>query len=86
MDFIEGQTIEEYLEKKGNDPLSLEQVLNWGEQICDVLSYLHNHQPSIIFRDLKPSNVMMSENGHIYLIDFGIARVFKPDSPTIQWH
>ncbi len=78
MDFIEGQTIEEYLEKKGNDALSLEQVLNWGEQICDVLSYLHNHQPPIIFRDLKPSNVMMSENGHIYLIDFGIARVFKP--------
>lgn len=78
MDFIEGQTIEEYLEKNGNGPLPLEQVLNWGEQICDVLSYLHNHQPPIIFRDLKPSNVMMSENGHIYLIDFGIARVFKP--------
>jgi serine/threonine protein kinase/lipoprotein NlpI len=78
MDFIEGQTIEEYLEKEGNGPLPLEQVLNWGEQICDVLSYLHNHQPPIIFRDLKPSNVMMSENGHIYLIDFGIARVFKP--------
>jgi tetratricopeptide (TPR) repeat protein len=78
MDFIEGQTIEEYLEKESNGPLPLEQVLNWGEQICDVLSYLHNHQPPIIFRDLKPSNVMMSENGHIYLIDFGIARVFKP--------
>jgi serine/threonine protein kinase/lipoprotein NlpI len=78
MDFIEGQTIEEYLEKRGTDPLPLEQVLNWGEQLCDVLSYLHNHQPPIIFRDLKPSNVMMSENGHIYLIDFGIARVFKP--------
>lgn len=78
MDFIEGQTIEEYLEQRGNGPQSLEQVLNWGDQICDVLSYLHNHQPPIIFRDLKPSNVMLDENGHIYLIDFGIARVFKP--------
>ncbi|WP_151755909.1 serine/threonine-protein kinase [Dictyobacter vulcani] len=78
MDFIEGQTIEEYLEKRGGSPLPLEQVLGWGEQLCDVLSYLHNHQPPIIFRDLKPSNVMMSDTKHIYLIDFGIARVFKP--------
>ena len=77
MDFIEGQTLEDYLEKANGDPLPLEQVLNWGEQICDVLSYLHNHQPPIVFRDLKPSNVMISGN-HIYLIDFGIARIFKP--------
>ncbi|MBV8822712.1 MAG: tetratricopeptide repeat protein, partial [Ktedonobacteraceae bacterium] len=46
--------------------------------LCDVLSYLHNHQPPIIFRDLKPSNVMIDESGHIFLIDFGIARIFKP--------
>ncbi len=78
MDFIEGQTLEDYLEKAGGDPLSLDQVLDWGKQLCDVLSYLHGHQPPIIFRDLKPSNVMISESGHIYLIDFGIARVFKP--------
>ncbi|GCE26642.1 hypothetical protein KDA_21260 [Dictyobacter alpinus] len=78
MDFIEGQTVEEYLEQRGGGPLPLEQVLTWGEQLCDVLSYLHNHQPPIIFRDLKPSNVMMSDTKHIYLIDFGIARVFKP--------
>jgi len=77
MDFIEGLTIEDYLEQAGGGPLPLEQVLNWGIQLCDVLSYLHNHQPVIIFRDLKPSNVMMS-GSHIYLIDFGIARVFKP--------
>ena len=77
MDFIEGQTIEDYLEQANGGPLPLEQVLNWGEQICDVLSYLHNHQPPIVFRDLKPSNVMIS-GSHIYLIDFGIARIFKP--------
>ncbi len=78
MDFIEGRTLEDYLEKANGRPLPLDQVVEWAEQICDVLSYLHNHQPPIIFRDLKPSNVMISESGHIYLIDFGIARMFKP--------
>lgn len=78
MDFIEGQTLEDYLEQAAGSPLPLEQVLAWGEQLCDVLSYLHTHQPPIIFRDLKPSNVMISESGHIFLIDFGIARIFKP--------
>ncbi len=78
MDFIEGQTLEEYLEQAGGGPLPLEQVIDWGGQLCDVLSYLHNHQPPIIFRDLKPSNVMISSSGHVFLIDFGIARIFKP--------
>jgi serine/threonine protein kinase len=78
MDFIEGRTLEDYLEKANGSPLPLDQVIEWAEQICDVLIYLHNHQPPIIFRDLKPSNVMISESGHIYLIDFGIARIFKP--------
>src|SRR5690242_4731118 len=78
MDFIEGQTLEEYLAKVGGKPLPIDQVMKWAEQLCDVLNYLHSHQPPIIFRDLKPSNVMISENGHIYLIDFGIARIFKP--------
>ncbi len=77
MDFIEGETLEDYLEHKGGGPVSLEQALDWGMQLCDVLSHLHTHQPPIIFRDLKPSNVMISRS-HIYLIDFGIARIFKP--------
>jgi tetratricopeptide (TPR) repeat protein len=78
MDFIDGQTLEEYLAKIGGKPLPVDQVMKWAEQLCDVLSYLHSHQPPIVFRDLKPANVMISENGHIYLIDFGIARIFKP--------
>ncbi len=78
MDFIEGQTLEEYLEQKGGGPLPVDQVITWAEQLCDVLNYLHSRQPPIIFRDLKPANVMISESGHVYLIDFGIARFFKP--------
>ncbi|HXX79154.1 MAG TPA: serine/threonine-protein kinase, partial [Ktedonobacteraceae bacterium] len=78
MDFIEGQTLEEYLEQNGGGPLPVEQVITWAEQLCDVLNYLHSHQPPIIFRDLKPANVMISDSGHVYLIDFGIARFFKP--------
>jgi tetratricopeptide (TPR) repeat protein len=77
MDFIEGETLEDYLQRANGKLVPLEQVLTWGEELCDVLSYLHTHQPPIIFRDLKPSNVMIS-NGHIFLIDFGIARIFKP--------
>lgn len=78
MDYIEGQTIEEHLVQLGGGPLPVDQVIKWAEQLCDVLSYLHTHQPPIIFRDLKPANVMKSESGHLYLIDFGIARIFKP--------
>ena len=78
MDFIEGQTLEDYLDHAGGSSLPMDQVLNWAKQLCDVLDYLHTHQPPIVFRDLKPSNVMVSESGHIFLIDFGIARIFKP--------
>ncbi|HEU0001072.1 MAG TPA: tetratricopeptide repeat protein [Ktedonobacteraceae bacterium] len=78
MDFIDGQTLEEYLTKIGGGPLPLDQVMKWAVQLCDVLSYLHSHQPPIVFRDLKPANVMIDDSGHIYLIDFGIARIFKP--------
>jgi len=78
MDFIDGQTLEEYLAKIGGKPLPVDQVMKWAQQLCDVLNYLHSHQPPIVFRDLKPANVMIDDSGHIYLIDFGIARIFKP--------
>ncbi len=77
MDFIEGETLESYLDKMGGK-LPLDKVLAIGTQLSSVLEYLHSHQPPIIFRDLKPANVMRTATGHIFLIDFGIARLFKP--------
>lgn len=79
MDFIEGETLERHLEQTiGGHFLRLIDVLRVGIQLCIILDYMHTHQPPIIFRDLKPSNVMLLPNGNIRLIDFGIARYFKP--------
>src|SRR5712692_6502491 len=78
MDFIEGETLEEHLDKLKDGKLPVEKVLEIGIQLCNVLEYLHLRQPPIIFRDLKPANVMLTIYGHVYLIDFGIARHFKP--------
>ncbi|HEX6796582.1 MAG TPA: protein kinase [Ktedonobacterales bacterium] len=78
MDFVDGQTLEQRLQAAGGQPLAQADVLGWARQICDVLTYLHSQKPPIIFRDLKPANIMLTRDGHIYLIDFGIARVFAP--------
>lgn len=80
-DFIEGETLEQYLERTRSGRLPLKEVLDIGIQLCRVLDYLHTREPSIIFRDLKPANVMRTSAGHLYLIDFGIARHFKPGQP-----
>ena len=80
MSFIEGETLQDYLSRQKQGKLPLGEVLQIGLQLCTVLSYLHLQHPApIIFRDLKPANIMRTPDGHIYLIDFGIARHFKPD-------
>jgi len=105
MDFIEGETLEEYLEAAGTrqkkyffgllparkslpmpaaqgtqqaSRLPVREVLDIAIQLCKVLNYLHMRQPPVIFRDVKPANIMRNPRGHIYLIDFGIARQFTP--------
>lgn len=77
MSFIEGETLEEYLAKQADGRLRAKEVLAIALQLCSVLDYLHTRNPPIIFRDLKPANVMYTEQKQLYLIDFGIARHFK---------
>jgi serine/threonine-protein kinase len=81
MDYIDGETLQKLLNRTTGF-LSEPHVVAWGSQICDVLTYLHQQTPSIIFRDLKPSNIMLDKSGTIKLIDFGIARFFNPTKNT----
>ena len=77
LDFINGKDLEAII-TQSNGFISEEQVITWGIELCDVLSYLHNHKPEpIIFRDIKPSNVMINQENHIILVDFGIAKAFQ---------
>lgn len=78
MDYIEGKTLDYWLKKEGAQPQ--EKVVEWAKQICDVLGYLHSRKPPIIYRDLKPANVMLKPDGKIEIIDFGTAREFKETS------
>jgi outer membrane protein assembly factor BamB/tRNA A-37 threonylcarbamoyl transferase component Bud32 len=77
IEYIHGKDLEAIISE--NDGfLTEEQVLTWGIELCDVLSFLHNHKPDpIIFRDMKPSNVMIDHNGDVKLVDFGIAKTFQ---------
>jgi len=79
MDFVEGKTLQR-VQEEVNGPLDELRVLNWALQLCDVLNYLHMQPEPVIFRDLKPSNIMITKNEQVKLIDFGIARVFKPSA------
>ena len=75
MDYVQGNSLNKALEEFGAQPQ--EYVIEWAKQLCDVLGYLHSRQPPIIYRDMKPANIMLKPDGNITLIDFGTAREFK---------
>ena len=77
-DYIEGETLSSILDEQGAQPQEL--VIEWGMQICEALEYLHTRKPPIIYRDMKPANVMLKPDGNIKIIDFGIAREYKEQS------
>lgn len=78
MDYIEGEPLSNILSVQGAQPQEL--VIQWAIDLCQVLDYLHTQNPPIIYRDMKPANIMMQPNGNIKLIDFGIAREYKEEN------
>ncbi len=75
MDYIQGNPLNKTLEEYGAQPQ--EYVIEWAKQLCDVLGYLHSRKPPIIYRDMKPANIMLKPDGNVTLIDFGTAREYK---------
>lgn len=79
MEYINGTDLEVRINDQG-EPFDEKTVIGWAIQVCDVLSYLHHQKPPIIYRDLKPANLILTDFGKIYLVDFGIARFFNPQA------
>jgi serine/threonine-protein kinase len=82
MDYVEGDDLQNILDNSGPQPESL--VMEWVEQICDALEYLHTQQPPIIHRDIKPANIKITPKGKAILVDFGVAKVWDPSLRTTQ--
>ena len=78
MDHVEGQSLDKVVREQG--PQSEEDVKNWMVQICDALDYLHSQNPPVVYRDMKPSNIMLRPDGNVKLIDLGVAREYKDEA------
>ena len=79
MEYVEGVSLDKIIDRFGAQ--SERDVVNWGVQLCEVLEYLHSQVPPIIYRDMKPANIMLRPDGTVVLIDFGMARVYKKTGP-----
>lgn len=71
MEYVPGSTLKEWILRQGR--ISEKQAASWGIELCDILAYLHRQQPAVLYRDLKPSNIIITPAGHVKLIDFGAA-------------
>ncbi|HVN15941.1 MAG TPA: protein kinase [Anaerolineales bacterium] len=80
MDYIEGEDLRQRMERVGS--LSEDEVITIGAAICDALTYLHTRKPPILHRDIKPGNIKITPDGHIVLVDFGLAKVVQGDQAT----
>lgn len=80
MDYIEGEDLRQRMERVG--VLQDDEVVLVGAAMCDALSYLHGRKPPILHRDIKPGNVKISPDGHIFLVDFGLAKIIQGNQAT----
>lgn len=81
LEYVEGCDLEHHLQTH-LAAIGIDELLGWVDQVCDVLEYLHSQAPPVLFRDLKPANLMLDKAGRVRLIDFGIARLSSPDKQT----
>ena len=81
MDYIEGEDLKARIERTGK--ISVREAVTIGLALCDALEYLHNQQPPIIHRDIKPGNVRITSEGHVFLVDFGLAKIGGHDQRTV---
>lgn len=80
MDYIQGINLEQLMQRRRP---STAEILDWAAQLCDILAYLHSRTPAIIHCDVEPSNIILGSDGQIFLIDFGFAKVYKPEGETL---
>jgi Serine/threonine protein kinase len=80
MDYIEGNDLRQLIADRG--PLPENEVVFIGAAACDALAYLHNQQPSVIHRDIKPGNIKITPNGQVFLVDFGLAKIAQSGQST----
>lgn len=82
MDYVEGVSVKEWLNKKGTIKQSV--VVSWMKQVCNILIYLHNRKEPIFYRDMKPDNIMIQDDGNIKVLDFGISAVISENNRVIE--